>query len=126
MKTCLVVDDSHIVRRILRRIIEELQIEVLEAENGGVALEQCRQKMPDCVFMDWSMPVMDGIECVKNIRQQVEGDKPIVLFCTVETDPDFIEMAYAAGANDYIIKPIHFNLVQNKFQEHGITGQRDE
>ena len=62
MKTCLVVDDSGVVRKIARRILEGMEFTVVEAEDGAVALEACKQAMPDAVLLDWNMPVMDGFE----------------------------------------------------------------
>jgi two-component system chemotaxis response regulator CheY len=61
MPTCLVVDDSRVVRAVARRILEELQLDVSEAENGQVALDQCSDSMPDAILLDWNMPVLDGI-----------------------------------------------------------------
>ena len=61
MKHCLVVDDSAVIRKVARRILEELRFSSSEAENGREALDQCRKSMPDAVLLDWNMPVMDGI-----------------------------------------------------------------
>ena len=60
MKTCLVVDDSSVIRKVARRILEGLEFEIFEAEDGEQALEACRAKMPDAVLLDWNMPKMDG------------------------------------------------------------------
>src|SRR6266705_227521 len=62
MKTCLVVDDSGVVRKIARRILEEMGFEITEAEDGAKAFEACKRAMPDAVLLDWNMPVMDGFE----------------------------------------------------------------
>jgi two-component system, chemotaxis family, chemotaxis protein CheY len=69
MKTCLVVDDSSVVRKIARRILEGLEFEVTEAEDGSKALEVCQQKLPDAVLLDWNMPVMDGFEFMGHMRR---------------------------------------------------------
>ena len=58
MKTCLVVDDSKVVRMVARKILEELGFEVSEAEDGQVALDMSKKAMPDVVLLDWNMPVM--------------------------------------------------------------------
>ena len=87
MKTFLVVDDSGVVRKVARKILEELNFKVDEAEDGQVALDYCTgQGMPDAVLLDWNMPVMTGIEFLKELRQTPGGDQPIVLFCTTEND----------------------------------------
>ena len=69
MKTCLVVDDSGVVRKIARRILEAMQFAVIEAEDGAVALEACKRAMPDAVLLDWNMPVMDGFEFLVQLRR---------------------------------------------------------
>ena len=61
MKLCLIVDDSRVVRKLTRGIMEGLQFEVVEADNGVSALEMCRARMPDAILLDWNMPEMDGI-----------------------------------------------------------------
>ena len=60
MRTCLVVDDSSVIRKVARRILEGLDFQIVEAEDGAKAIEVCRRTMPDAVLLDWNMPVMDG------------------------------------------------------------------
>jgi two-component system chemotaxis response regulator CheY len=68
MKTCLVVDNSKVVRMVARKILEELGFEVIEAEDGQVALDKSMESMPDVVLLDWNMPVMSGIEYLRALR----------------------------------------------------------
>src|SRR5438552_8180697 len=90
MKTCLVVDDSGVVRRIARRILEELAFNVSEAGDGMEALERCGQGMPDAILLDWNMPVMDGPSFLRALRGSAGGTEPKVIFCTTENDMDHI------------------------------------
>ena len=120
MKTCLVVDDSSVVRKIARRILEEMQFEITEAEDGEQALEACRRALPDAVLLDWNMPVMDGYEFLGNLRRMPGGDTPKVVFCTTENDVAHIARALHAGANEYIMKPFDKEIVTAKFQEVGL------
>jgi two-component system, chemotaxis family, chemotaxis protein CheY len=120
MKTCLVVDDSSVVRKIARRILEALGFEVTEAEDGEKALEVCKQAMPTAVLLDWNMPVMDGYEFLGNLRRMPGGDTPKVVFCTTENGIDHISRALDAGANEYIMKPFDKDIVAAKFQEVGL------
>lgn len=121
MKTCLVVDDSSVIRKVARRILEDLQFEVLEAADGQEALEMCREAMPDSIFLDWNMPVMDGLEFLKALRAEEGGAAPKVVFCTTENDVAHIAKAMRAGANEYIMKPFDREIVEAKFAEVGLT-----
>jgi len=120
MKRCLVVDDSTVIRKVARRILEELNFEIAEAEDGEKALELCREAMPDAVLLDWNMPVMDGIEFLAALRSTPGGDRPKVVFCTTENDIAHIAKAMRAGADEYIMKPFDKEIVEAKFQEVGL------
>jgi two-component system, chemotaxis family, chemotaxis protein CheY len=120
MKTCLVVDDSRVIRKVARRILEELKFEILEAEDGQKALEACLKKMPDCILLDWNMPIMNGYDFLVKLRQTKGGDVPVVLFCTTENDMTFIEKAISAGANEYIMKPFDTEIIQSKLAQTGL------
>ncbi|WGD52848.1 response regulator [Bradyrhizobium sp. CB1650] len=120
MKTCLVVDDSSVVRKIARRILEGLEFEVTEAEDGAKALEICRQKLPDAVLLDWNMPVMDGFEFMGHMRRLPGGDQPKVVFCTTENNVAHIAQALSGGANEYIMKPFDKDIIADKFAEVGL------
>ncbi len=120
MKTCLVVDDSSVVRKIARRILEGLEFEVTEAEDGSKALEICQRKLPDAVLLDWNMPVMDGFEFMGHMRRLPGGDEPKVVFCTTENNVAHIAQALSGGANEYIMKPFDKDIIADKFAEVGL------
>jgi two-component system chemotaxis response regulator CheY len=115
-----VVDDSSVVRKIARRILEEMSFEVVEAEDGERAIEICKARLPDAILLDWNMPVMDGYEFLGKLRRMPNGDQPKVVFCTTENDIDHISRALNAGANEYIMKPFDKDIVSAKFQEVGL------
>ncbi len=117
MKTCLIVDDSSVIRKVARRIIEDIGYEVDEAEDGREAFEKCTQNMPDTILVDWNMPVMTGLEFVKELRSYIGGETPKILFCTTENDVGHIAMALKAGANEYMMKPFDRELMESKFQD---------
>ncbi len=121
MKTCLVVDDSSVIRKVARRILEELNFSIKEAEDGQVALDKCREQMPDAVLLDWNMPVMDGMEFLRSLRKEQGGDEPIVVFCTTENNMSHITEAISAGANEYIMKPFDREIIESKFAEAGLV-----
>lgn len=120
MKTCLVVDDSRVIRKVARKILEDLKFECMEAEDGAHAVTVVGTKMPDAVLLDWNMPNMNGLEFLKKLRSMPDGGKPIVIFCTTENDMDHIMAALSEGANEYIMKPFDADIVQSKFQQVGL------
>ncbi len=119
-RMCLVVDDSRVVRKVARRILEANGFDVTEAEDGQKALDACRSDMPDCVLLDWNMPVMDGITFLRNLREEFGPDDPIVVFCTTENDMSHIEMAIEAGAQEYIMKPFDDEILVGKLSQVGL------
>ena len=119
MKTCLIVDDSRVVRKVARKILEELGFTCTEVEDGQQALNACLAAMPHAILLDWNMPVMNGIEFLRKLRASPGGDAPKVVFCTTETEFSFIQEALAAGANEYIMKPFDGEIVKGKFEQIG-------
>lgn len=120
MKSCLVVDDSKVIRMVATKILVDLEFETSEAADGQEALDSCKAAMPDAVLLDWNMPVMSGIEFLRELRAMPGGDKPIVVFCTTENDIEHIQEAIEAGANEYIMKPFDSDIIQAKFAQVGL------
>ncbi len=118
-RTCLIVDDSRIIRKVARRIVEGLGFEVDEAGDGAEALIFCSSSMPEVILLDWSMPVMDGMAFLRRLRVLPGGAGPKVLFCTIETRAERIAEALAAGADDYVMKPFDGDILTSKFAEVG-------
>jgi len=121
MKSCLIVDDSKVIRKVSRHILENLGFSVKEAENGELGLKACDEAMPDVILLDWNMPVMTGIEFITHLRKREGGDKPKVVFCTTENDVDHIREAIAAGADEYVMKPFDHETLQIKLQLVGFA-----
>lgn len=119
MKKCLIVDDSRVVRKVARKILEELGFECDEAEDGQQAFDACMKEMPDVVLLDWNMPVMTGIEYLRKMRATEEGKAPKIVLCTTENEFSFIQEALAAGADEYIMKPFDSDIIQSKFKQVG-------
>ncbi len=120
MKKILIVDDSKVIRMVAKKIMHELDFETQEAAHGKEALEACEKEMPEGVLLDWNMPVMSGIEYLRELRAMPGGDAPIVVFCTTENDMEHIQEAMTAGANEYIMKPFDSEIIQAKFTQVGL------
>lgn len=121
MKTCLVVDDSRVIRKVACRILEELSFETVEAENGAEALMACRRAMPDAILLDWQMPQMTGLDFLKSLRGEASARRPVILFCVTENDPVHIGEALGAGADEYILKPYDKASLKAKLKDVGLV-----
>ena len=108
MKSCLVVDDSKVIRKVARHILETLQFEVREAGDGREAL-------------DWNMPVMSGMDFLRALRLSEGGMQPKVVFCTTENGMAYIRAAIEAGADEYVMKPFDRETLESKLQIVGVA-----
>ena len=113
-KRCLIVDDSRVIRKISRRIAENLGYIAVEAENGAEALNRCEEQMPDLILLDWDMPVMTGIEFVEAFRDLEPVRKATVVFCTSKGEADSVEQAMGKGADAYVVKPFDQAALEEK------------
>jgi two-component system, chemotaxis family, chemotaxis protein CheY len=120
MKTCLIVDDSRVIRKVARQICEVLGYSCQEAENGQTALDSCKASLPQLILLDWNMPVMNGLDFLRAMRQLPGGDSPSVVFCTTENDLGHIQEALGAGANEYIMKPFDADIIRSKLEQLGL------
>jgi two-component system chemotaxis response regulator CheY len=120
VKTCLVVDDSRVIRKVARRVLEDIGFEIAEAADGMEALAWCRAAMPDAILLDWNMPVMNGLDFLLQLRREPGGQAPVVVFCTVENSLDRIRLALDSGATEYIMKPFDGGILEAKFAAAGL------
>ncbi|HTW81136.1 MAG TPA: response regulator [Terracidiphilus sp.] len=116
----LIVDDSRFVRGFLRGLLEKLGIECEEAGDGQAALDRIHSSAPfDLAFVDWNMPVMNGLELVEQVR--VEGYRDVkVLMVTTEAEDDYIVRALNAGADEYLMKPFDGEALEGKLAMMGV------
>jgi len=118
----LVVDDSRTVRAILRRILEELGFDVVEADNGRDALGHLDGAgAADVVLVDWGMPEMDGIELIKAIRAVHGGRDVRIVMVTRETRLSGVMEALEAGADEYVMKPFTKDVIREKLALVGLA-----
>lgn len=120
MKTCLVVDESQVVRKIARRLLEDFGFAVAEAADGAEGLAWCRAMMPDVVLLDAGMAGMSGLDFLRRLRLEPGGRAPKVIFCAADGDLGRIREALDAGAAEYIIKPFDSDIVAGKLALAGL------
>lgn len=102
----LVVDDSDVIRKVARRILEDMNYLVLEADSGQSALEQCKRAMPQLILLDWHMPDMTGHAFLSALKV-LDGERPTIVYCTTENDPTDVARAFAGGAEAVLMKPFN-------------------
>ncbi len=121
MKTCLVVDDSKVIRKVARHILETLDFTVSEAGDGREALDHCNGTPPDVILLDWNMPVMSGMEFLRALGETKLSHRPKVVFCTTENGAGHIRAAIDAGADEYVMKPFDRETLASKLQIVGVA-----
>ncbi|MBB5687157.1 response regulator [Sphingobium boeckii] len=120
-KKCLVVDDSKVIRKVARHILETMNFTVDEAVDGRDALAQCLHMPPDVILLDWNMPVMSGMEFLRALRESDLPVRPKVVFCTTENGLGHIRAAIEAGADEYVMKPFDRETLESKLQIVGMA-----
>lgn len=116
MPSCLIVDDSKVVRKLERRIMEGLGFSITEVEDGQQAVDFCCTEKPDLILLDWYMPVKNGLEFLQELRAMEGGKTPKVIFCTTESEVKHIQKALMAGADEYVMKPFDAEIIKCKLQ----------
>ena len=116
----MIVDDSKVIRKVARHILEPLEFDVEEAGDGQEALSRCEAKMPAVVLLDWNMPVMSGMEFLRALRQTELAPLPILVSWTTENDIAHIRAAIEAGADEYVMKPFDRDTLESKLQIVGV------
>jgi two-component system chemotaxis response regulator CheY len=116
-----VIDDSRAVRLLVGKILREQGFEVHEAGHGQQGLEQL-QENPEIglVLVDWNMPVMDGLEFIKVVRQSRAWDSLRIVMVTTETESEQVQRAMTAGANEYVMKPFTSEVLVAKLSLLGV------
>ncbi len=126
MATCLIVEDSEVIRTILRRVLEEMGHVVSEASGPAGALDFCRDHAPDVIFLDWDLPGLGALDILRSLGGVSSAPRPKIILCATENDPKQIALAKAAGAQHHILKPFDHNSVLAILRKAGIVGQIDK
>lgn len=119
MKSCLVVEDSPVVREIACRLIKELGLEPREAEDAGEAVEACRESKVDAVLLDWDLPSMGALDFLRGAATLEADMRPEIILCATENDAQQFTLARAAGAAHHILKPFDSDTLEKILIEAG-------
>jgi two-component system chemotaxis response regulator CheY len=118
MARALVVDDSKATRMVLSRTLKEFGFAVIEAADGREALTELSQleEVPELILTDWNMPVMNGLEFLRELRKAERFASSAVVMVTTRNDVDQIVEALEAGANEYVMKPFTAEIMGDKLR----------
>lgn len=125
-KTCLIVDDSDVIREIAARIVDDLGLDAAQAENAVDAVAHCRAEKPDVVFLDWDLPSMGALDFLRGLAELPEEERPVIILSATENDPQQFTLAKAAGAAHHVLKPFDKFVLSAKLREAGLIEGEDE
>jgi len=118
----LIVDDSRFIRQYLRQLLESMGLSCEEAVDGREALDVlARESRFDYMLLDVNMPVMGGLECVKELREAGLHKPMKVMMVTTEADSSFITRALECGADEYLMKPFTPQSLREKLTMLGMA-----
>jgi two-component system chemotaxis response regulator CheY len=110
----LIVDDSHFIREYMRAELETLGWRCQEARDGREAVSYVVAETFDVMLVDVNMPVMNGLECVKQVREDRLAPRMKVMMVTTEADNSFIRQALEYGADEFLMKPFSSQSLREK------------
>ena len=117
MKHCLIVDDSAVIRKVARRILDGAGYYVSEASSGAEGWRLCRNTMPDVLMLDYVLPDMSAVEFIESLRRSTSAPLPRILLCTPFLDVPRIMRAKRAGAAGYVLKPFDRGQLLGSFEQ---------
>lgn len=120
MTTCLIADESVVIRMVARKILADLNIDVVEAADFDAALTSCRAAMPAVVLIESQIKDVSAQGFVADLRELPEGHDVRVIYCTSSDEMADIQAAYDDGADDYVIKPFDGEVLYSKFLRLGL------
>ena len=115
-ETILIVDDESVTRMMVRQVLQESGYGVVEADDGDRALELVGQGMPDLIVLDVRMPRMNGFDTCRAVREMPSGQHVPILMLTGLDDVMSVQIAFDAGATDFITKPINWALLAQRLR----------
>lgn len=126
MKIVMVADDSPVIRKVARRLLEDMELVVVEAGDGAQAISMCRDNMPDILIIDWDMPGRSGVDVVSEIARMPAAENVIIFYCTSELVISEMTKAKRAGAKGFLMKPFNRQILLKKFMEAGVLNENEQ
>ncbi|MGI9402306.1 MAG: response regulator [Rhizobiaceae bacterium] len=126
MKIVMIADDSPVIRKVARRLFEDMDLVVMEAGDGAQAISMCRDNMPDIVIVDWDMPGRSGVDVVAEIANIPAAEKTVIFYCISELNIPEMTKAKRAGAKGFLMKPFNRKILVQKFIEAGILETNEQ
>lgn len=120
MKSCLIVEDSSLIREITVRIVKDLGLAPSEAASPREAVGQCRAATPDAIFLDWDLPLLGALEVLHGVGGLEIERRPAIILMATENDPQQFVLAKAAGAAFHVLKPFDRDSIAAVLVEAGV------
>jgi two-component system chemotaxis response regulator CheY len=125
MSTCLIVEDSGVIREIAARIARDMGFDVVESESAAEGVDRCRAARPDVVLLDWDLPSLGALDFLRGVGELAVEARPPIVLCATENDPQQFMLAKAAGAGRHILKPFTRAELEAIFAEVGVSKAAD-
>lgn len=116
MKRCLFVDDSSVIRKVAKRILNSSELMVVEAANGAEGLDVCAYDMPEIIVVDGALEDITTVDFIRRVRAMPSPVKPQIAICLTEVDIGAIMRAKRAGAQGYLLKPFTRPQLLDRFR----------
>jgi two-component system chemotaxis response regulator CheY len=117
MNTCLIVDDSEVVRKYARLIFESLDYRVVDAETPKEALERLAGETPHLILVDWKIPGANMHDFIGHVRRLSLSRRPYIMYMVTENETNDLDRAIVAGADDVLLKPFNRDIIHMKMQD---------
>ncbi len=120
----LIIDDSMVIRSIHKNVLKDNNIndaDIFEAENGNTAIEIAQKEDIGLFLVDWNMPGLNGLEFVKRVRSWPKYAETPIIMVTSEAAKYNVMEAIDAGATNYIVKPIHGDVLWSKISRYVVS-----
>ncbi|MEL6378926.1 MAG: response regulator [Pseudomonadota bacterium] len=123
MQNCLIVEDSAVIRTIMAEMLKELGLAPVECGTATEAVDYCRQDQPPVVLLDWDLPGFGALDFLRGVGGLPDNERPQIILCATENDPQQFSLAHAAGAAHHLLKPFDKRRLALKLVEIGVIDE---